>query len=207
MKRLLASLLGLALYSVAPGVLAADPTVPVGPQESEPSAQHKRYWYGWQTLASDAASALLLFGAFPAAGRGGLFSSNTPAVANAMAVLGVAGYAAGAPTLHFIHERPLEAMGSVALRLTLPAAGAVVASQLVECPKPGFEYGNCQVVPIWGIGVGTLAAIVIDATLLAWEPKAPRRRQDSESSVATLGFAPVLSSDGKRGELQIFGSF
>src|SRR6478735_4470083 len=170
MKRLLASLLGLALYSVAPGVLAADPTVPVGPQESEPSAQHKRYWYGWQTLASDAASALLLFGAFPAAGRGGLFSSNTPAVANAMAVLGVAGYAASAPTLHFIHERPLAAMGSVGLRLTLPA----------------------------------VAATFIDATLLAWEPRAPRRRQGSESSVATLGCAPVLSSPGKRGELQTF---
>jgi hypothetical protein len=54
-----------------------------------------------------------------------------------------------------------------------------------------------------GIGLGALAAIVLDASILAWTP-APER---ADATSAALRVAPMIASDGKSGELRVFGSF
>ncbi|HKO48891.1 MAG TPA: hypothetical protein VJV79_14260 [Polyangiaceae bacterium] len=145
----------------------------------------------------------LLLGAFPAAGGGGLFDQNTPAIANAMAVMGIAGYLAGAPVLHLIQDRSETALGSLGFRAVLPVLGGVIGPAVSPCPPPAHqEYGNCGSAEIVvGLTAGALVAIVLDATALAWKP-AQRKRP-----TMSLGFAPLLSSDGERGELRVFGSF
>ncbi len=203
MKPLFAVCAGLTLCTLAPGARAADSPVPPAPQAREPSAQQGQRWYGWQTLTSDLASVGLLMGGFQAADGYGLFDGGTPPMANVMATLGAAGYLAGAPTLHFIHDRPARALGSFGLRVSLPILGGALGSGLATCPPPRGDYGNCGLAElIVGVSAGALAAIVLDGSLLAWEPA-----RAASPATARLGFAPLLSSDGKRGELRVFGNF
>ena len=202
MKQLLACCVGLGLCVLASSASAQDAAVPPAPQWREPSAQPERRWYGWQTLASDAASFALLLGGMAASGQG-LYDSGTPPLANAMATLGIAGYVAGAPAIHFVHERPLAAAGSIGLRLLLPVLGGALGSGMAQCPPPSGDWGNCGLGELaLGVGAGVLAAVVIDAAALS------SARVESETPAAPrFGFAPVISSDGKRGELRVFGSF
>ncbi len=122
-----------------------------------------------------------------------------------MITLGVGGYVLGAPAMHLLHERPGAAAGSFGLHVTLPLLGAVLASAQANCPRPATpDHTQCPEVGeiAWGVIGGMLAASMIDATALAWAPT------KAEAPVAPrLGFAPVISNDGKRGELRVFGSF
>ncbi|HEY0465821.1 MAG TPA: hypothetical protein VGC79_16525, partial [Polyangiaceae bacterium] len=170
MNRILACFLGLALYSLAPSASAADDTVPPAPRARE--TPRERNWYGWQTLTSDAASVGLLLGGVQASGGYGFYDNDTRLSANVMVTMGPAGYLAGAPTLHFIQKRPLSAIGSQGLRATLPVLGGAAGLGLAHCPPPaGQDYGNCGIGElVLGVGAGALAAIILDATLLAWAP-------------------------------------
>jgi hypothetical protein len=205
MNRLFACWVGLGLCALAPCAFAQneDVAVPQAPQPRDPSAQPERRWYGWQTLTSDAASVALLIGAIQASGGYGFYESETRLSANVLMTASLAGYVAGAPALHFIHERPAAAAGSIGLRLILPTLGGLIGSGLATCPPPSGEWGNCGLGElVLGVGAGALAAVAIDAGALSWAPikaEAP--------AAPRLGFAPVISSDGKRGELRVFGTF
>jgi hypothetical protein len=114
----------------------------------------------------------------------------------------VTGYLGGAPTLHILHHRPLNAVGSVGLRLALPALGALIGAGAATCPPAHGDYGNCGTSQaVVGLGAGIVSASIIDASV-SWEkpkPEAP--------GAAQLGFAPAIASDGKHGELRVFGTF
>lgn len=119
-----------------------------------------------------------------------------------LALLGLAGYLAGAPILHGAYGRPGAAAGSLVLRSTLPILGGVVGSDSAECPPPQ-GHGECRLGgAVVGVGTGVLAAIAIDAAALSW------RAVDAEAAAAPrVGIAPVMSSDRKGGELRVFGTF
>jgi len=178
--------------------------VPAAPQVREPAASPERRWYGGETLLSDVASLALVFGGLKAADGNGIYDSGTPAAANALTTLGLVGYAAGAPALHLIHERPLPALGSFGLRVGLPVLGGVLGSALAQCPPPPpQEYGSCGTGElVLGVSAGVLAAIVVDATVLGWKTEKPE-----PPAGPRVGFAPVISNDGKRAELHVYGSF
>jgi len=181
--------------------------VPPAPQVREPSALTERHWYGWQTLASDGASlGLMLAGIVTAAEHAGLYDDETPVMANVAATLGLAGYAAGAPVMHLVHERPGAAAASLGLRLALPLLGGALGAQSQTCPPPstsGDDYGNCGLGGlVLGLSAGVLAAVIIDATALSFE-----RVEAEPPAGPRLSFAPVISNDGKRGELRVFGTF
>jgi hypothetical protein len=53
-----------------------------------------------------------------------------------------------------------------------------------------------------GFFVGMALASVLDASLFAWDKPEPE-----PSAGASFGVTPVLSADGKRGELRAFGQF
>jgi hypothetical protein len=162
-------------------------------------------WYGWQTFVSDAISTGLFVAAIQISNGNGLLEDSAPPAANLAAGLGMAGYVAGAPTIHIVHGRPGAATGSVLLRLGLPVVGGLVGDRLATCPPPSGDYGNCGLGEIVvGFLGGIVAASVIDATALSWEDPSPKIEAPPGP---TLGFAPVLSSDGKHGELRMFGTF
>src|SRR6188768_4174874 len=202
MKQFLVGCLGFGLCLLASSADAQygeDTAVRPPPQLRDSPAQSVRQWYGWQMLASDVASVALFAGGAAYANGQGVYE-RTPPLANVMVTAGIAGYALGAPALHFVHERPFVAVGSLGLRLAGPALGGLLGVAFAECPAPeATEYGSCGMTQMaMGASVGALAAIILDATLLGWSsakveaPATPR-----------LGFAPVISNDGKRGELRV----
>ena len=183
----------------------AAPSVPLRQQPSEITEPAESTWYGWQTFASDAVSTGLFLAAIQLSNGNGLLESSAPPSANLAAGLGMAGYVAGAPTIHILHGRPGAAAGSVFLRLGLPIVGGLVGDRLATCPPPTGDYGNCGLGEIIvGFLGGIVAASVVDATALSWEK--PSAATEAPTG-PTWGVAPVLSADAKHGELRLYGTF
>ena len=203
--RLFAAFLGVALYAVALGAFAQQAPVPLGPQLPSMPVHTERQWYGWQTLIGDLASAGLMTAGLAVNADATGYDSGRRFMGSAIATLGVAGYAAGAPTLHFINHHPLGALGSIGLRLALPTLGAAIGAGAANCSADHQEGSLCPLSQlVLGVGVGALAAIALDASVLAWT-RAPEHAD--ATTLSGLGIAPMIASDGKSGELRIFGSF
>jgi len=143
------------------------------------------HWYGWETLTVDAVSVA----AMPLAG------------------VGVAGYLVGAPIVHAAHDRWGAAAASLGLRVALPIAGAYAGVALANC-------GNSQRASedwcglgeaVLGLGVGMLAAIVIDAAVLGYErAPAAQASEPSTGRAATrtsVAIAPWIERDRKGASL------
>jgi hypothetical protein len=127
---------------------------------AQPAAQTESYWYGWQTLTSDAAS-------ISAVGTGIKFETAP------LAYLGVAGYYLGAPIVHIAHGRVGVAFASLGLRLGLPSLGGAIgfatAGPCTESERRGFfgcAFHGWNEAAIGGL-IGLGAAIAIDSALLA----------------------------------------
>jgi len=139
-------------------------------------------WYGLPLLVSDLASAALWSLAAGAATSG----PNNPA--GALVVLGVPGYLITSPIVHAVHGHGWRAVGSVVLRLALPAAGGVVgafvgAETCTTPPVPAdalagsyYEGAGCGwpdgaiTGALVGVVITGLGAMVIDDAVLAWGP-------------------------------------
>lgn len=178
----------------------AAPTVRPAPQPREFSRSRPAreaeppLWYGWQTLAFDGALFAGSITALYVAGETDVFESLawTPAV----------GFALGGPVIHLVHREPWRALGSLGLRGGLPAlGGAIGIGILATCPPPDGEYGNCGLGEfVVGVGVGVLAASLIDGFALA-------RESARASRDVTLSISPFVSSDLSTGELRLRGQF
>lgn len=124
----------------------------VPPLTLQPRFREVQHWYGAETLAVDALSLLLAFSGL---------------AMEPLWVLGVAGYVLGGPIIHGTHGSFGRAAGSLALRVALPFV-AVGAGMLIEDCSDGGEYCGLTSLVI-GIPVGMLAAIIVDASVLARE--------------------------------------
>jgi hypothetical protein len=114
----------------AEGTPAAEsPAVNVEPQQREDSPERPLRWYGWQTLASDAASIGLIRTGF-AVGDRSAGSDGSLTATSGFIGLGTAGYLGGAPTVHAFHHNPGRSIASVGLRLGLPLVSAIVGPRL-----------------------------------------------------------------------------
>jgi hypothetical protein len=173
--------------------------VSLAPQRREnPPTTFKRHWYGWQLLSVDGGAVAL--GVASGAAYGG--DGNSEALGGALLLSAAVGYAAGGPVVHLIHHQNWQALGSLGLRAGLPIVGGAMGLGSATCPPPTGDYGNCGAGGlILGTAAGVLLAMVLDDSLLAWEPQ----RQDADQH-AQLSLAPVIASDGRR-ELRLLGTF
>lgn len=192
--------MGLALCAFS-SLASAAPTVPPPPHERESLPPSQRRWYGWQTLSVDGGAMALGLTALALASSDGPGHSEN--VAQGLVFGSAVAYAAGGPTVHLIHHRPWQALGSFGLRAGLPFLTGTIGLVSQTCPPPdGSEYGNCGLGGlIAGVAVGAVLAMVLDDSLLAWE----RPRVDVAPQ-ARLSLAPVVASDGRR-ELRLLGTF
>ncbi|MES1186211.1 MAG: hypothetical protein ABUL60_20525 [Myxococcales bacterium] len=174
-------------------------TVSLAPQQRE-NPPEARHWYGWQSLSLDGGVAALSLAALLVGTNDSPHSEN---LSTALLLGAVVGYGAGGPAIHLIHHRPWQALGSLGLRAGLPVVGGALGLASATCPPPGGgDYGNCGLGElILGAAAGTVLAIALDDSILAWEKSA-----GDSSSQARLGLTPVVSSDGRR-ELRVFGTF
>lgn len=129
-------------------------------------------WYGWQLLAADA-------GVVGLASAGFLFPQQNGGAKVGAAVVA---YILDGPILHAVHGRGGNAWRSLALRLGLPLAGALVGGaigselELRRHREDGHSLDDgcagCGGVlgAFLGAGIETVPAMIIDA-VLAWEPR------------------------------------
>lgn len=128
----------------------------------------RRTWYGWQTLAADAAT-LSTFVAVGVIGeRGG-----SDEVAAPLSVIGVLGYEFAPGIVHFAHRHPGRGFASFGIRLGLPLAGALLGASVTSgCNGFLCEAGGAAVGSLVGVG----GAIAIDAAVFAYDDPLPDAR-------------------------------
>lgn len=169
--------LALLVAGVPARAVAAEPsTVPSTSPQPSPAPELRKHWYGRDVLISDAVSATVL-------GLGLMDVGGTPFM-----VAGATGYALGAPIVHLVHRRPIEAIASFVLRVPAPLIiGGGTA--LTYCARvPGDTCGIAGIPPALTL---ITAAIVVDAALLSTElvPDPPKSRYASPP----LRITPTLS--------------
>ena len=146
------------LSAIAAVVLAA--CAPARADEGatpEPHVRSQRDWYGWQTLAADGVSLVLI----PLVGsRTGNAQGTTLFAAGTFTLT--------APLIHFAHGRRGSGVLSLALRLALPLGGSLLGGGLLpeDCRSP-----SCVPVgTLVGLSVGAVMASAIDAAALSYAP-------------------------------------
>jgi hypothetical protein len=129
-----------------------------------------RRWYGWQTFAADGTVLALGAAAVPL----GAHAPYWPA--EALGYTAAATYALGAPVVHLVQGQPLEAAGSLGLRVGLPLGvyALLQHDSWGHCPGKSESEDEQYCQPTLGLLFGVLAAGVaasaIDGALLAWKP-------------------------------------
>jgi hypothetical protein len=158
---------------VASLAVAAIPSDARGDARSAPALQGRRTdrevgprrWYGWQVMSADAI-------ALAAAGSTALVADavdGDPSTVGGAVFAG--GYVLGGPTVHALQGRYGRAAGSLALRVGGPLLFGVLGYHL----DPGDGGGEDADEDIadsaqLGIAVGTVGALLLDWTSLAWAP-------------------------------------
>jgi hypothetical protein len=155
--------------------------------QSPPPPPVATRWYGYQIMLSDALSVALLFTGAPGAWGG------------------LASYAAAPPIIHVVNGQYGLAVASPLLRLALPVAGAFIGAKMESCTPNEFLCGLGGAVV--GLGVGALAAMIVDWSL-AWAPEsaAPSSPSPAEQHarparsprLALTSAGVVPTSDGAR---------
>ena len=114
-------------------------------------------WYGWQTLAADAANLALA----------SIVYRQTPKTewGAASQGAGVVIYLTAAPAVHLAQHNPVRSFLSVAARLVLPVVGSLLYSAAV---KPPYECSGLDCPFIMGAYLGAAGASIADAALLAY---------------------------------------
>jgi hypothetical protein len=88
--------------------------------------------------------------------------------------LAIATYALGSPILHLVHHRPGNAVGSFALRVGLPLAGAALGYALTSGGPSSSDIPAGAGGGLIGLIGGVIAASAIDIGALAKDETAPR---------------------------------
>ena len=149
--------------------------------------------YRYQVIVSDAASISVALVGAAVGGDGG--DIRPWLVASAVT------YTLGAPTIHGVHGNLAHAGISLGVRVSLPLLGMGIGSLAAgnECdgsPSPCNELGSEKVG--YGIAIGVLAAMVIDAGVIA----RPIRR-----SLATPAVTPTMSTTPGGATFGLAGAF
>ena len=131
-----ALLAGLTLSQVPAHADDAAGAAPAPAALAAPAPAAMRVWYGGQTLFADLAS-------FGAVALGASIAHSAAVSAGVIGGLGIVGYAVGGPIVHARRDHTGKALGSAALRLTLPVTGALVGSAIFNA-----QFGRATCNPV-----------------------------------------------------------
>lgn len=126
------------------------------------------------------------------------------------AVLGLTTYLMAPPIVHFIHGRPGRAAASFGLRVGSPAVGMITGIALGcavgWCSSRGdFGWVGAFIGGAVGVGTGAIAAMVVDAVVLAREPDVTVRVPRGWDGKPRI--APTVSALPGGGAVGVGGSF
>ena len=137
-----------ASAATAPAVVT-----PTGEFEPEAATRPVEHWYGWQPALFDLGAALQVALGYALG-------------ANALYVTGGITYFVGPMSMHLYHGRVGNITIAAAMRLAGPGVGAGGGYVVNKIVSPSKDGGTAALV---GIGVGCLAAAVIDDVLVSHE--------------------------------------
>jgi len=204
-----ASLAAVSIVTFAPPAVAepasdeVDAPATVERSASDPDAAHeerpvrgRKRWYGWQTLIVDASAVVVMAGYAVASDK---WRDNAFTMALGATVLGT--YVLGGPIVHAAHGYWSTGFESLALRVGLPLGGALAGFGLgvIACGGTGGD-GDvpCAAIPAAVVGgAGMIAAPLIDAFALAYEPKATESA--GAFAVPVVSWVPGGASAGLAG--------
>lgn len=159
--------------------------VAAAPQRLEPQGPDER-WYGGQTLAADGISlAVLMLGALE----------------EPFAYVGVGGLLVAAPIVHFGHGNVGRGFLSLGMRTGLPFGTAAVGYGLTTgaCPSDDDADYCGGIGAVVGLFVGSVAAVVLDSAVLAWEP--------APEPPPGVSWSPSLAATPNSAQLLVSGNF
>ncbi len=127
-----------------------------------------------------------------------------------LGILGLTTYAMAPPIVHFIHGRPGRAAASFGLRIGSPAVGMMTGIALGcavgWCSSRGdFGWVGAFIGGAVGVGTGAIAAMVVDAVVLAREPDVTVRVPRGWDGKPRI--APTVSALPGGGAVGVGGSF
>jgi hypothetical protein len=162
-----------------PRETAPEPAVPTrsmeAPPDDAPPRQPRRpreSWYGWQTLILDGASIGLMFTGSTAAGWG------------------VVSYLFAPSIVHFAHRNVGYGFVSIGMRFGLPFAGILMGAMAGSCVNGTSNHDCNGDAAVAGLLLGMAGAITVDAAVLAYEQRRPRRRASGMSVSPLLSLQP-----------------
>jgi hypothetical protein len=211
MRSLLAATLVGAAALTAATAHADDDSTTTTATTTKVQHEPEQSWYGGQTLATDGA-------AFALALAGGA-TMQAPGVSTALAMASLATYVLGGPIVHGTHGRGGAAVGDLVMRLAVPITGALLGAAIGSAVAPASastceDDGPCGGGlggAVLGLGIGIVTASIVDATVLAYEPTAPRHSQPDQdaSGIRVVPSVAVVPQghDGALGTVGAIGTF
>lgn len=178
--------------SVSNDAIAAEHEAILPEKASEPTPSTKEprprtHWYGWQILLTDATAGALFAGSH---------ALRAPVPAWTLFSLSIGTYALGGPIIHLAHGQTARAVGSLGLRVALPAALGLLVHPFGGCDGVSkCERKRASIAVVAGL----VSALVIDATFLAWEPR--------ERPAPRAFVLPSLDLGTDGGQVGLTGSF
>lgn len=163
----------------------------------------KRDWYGWQVLLVDGASVLVMIG-------GGVAKSSAVVATGGLVYLG------GPAVAHFAHGNVGRGLGSIGLRTGAPFVGGLLGLA-VGAASCSTDRASCAGVgAAFGFFGGYLAAIAVDAGVLAFDDVQPSKPGQSGARAAAPRVAkparpitvlPSAAITPQGGSVGLVGSF
>ena len=145
---------------------AAQMAQPVPTYRDYQRRQQKSHWYGWQTLIVDGG---VIVGSTVLAGASG----------EAAGVLLVTGYFFGGPIVHWSHGQVGRGFADLGIRVGAPLVLATLGYLVFN--RGGSADVAGAVGAVLGFGLGVVAAIVIDASALAYEKVGGEDDEDAQA--------------------------
>jgi len=147
------------------------------------------YWYGWQMMVLDAVPIALV----------GVTAGNIDSDTFGPALLGLPVFALGGPIVHLAHERPVAALGSLGLRVTVPLlfAAAAAGDGCHDCADPTGPALT------WG-AIGMAAVTMVDATFLGREKA---KEEKPRAWYAITSISPAVDPVRKTAGVSMGGTF
>jgi hypothetical protein len=176
-----------SLPIAAPGMVPARAPVADPVEGTAPAGEPETESYRWQIALVDAGSVTLLL------------TGKSPAVS-----IAAFSYLLGGPIIHAAHDKAGRMLGSLALRLTLPLAGAfglaALAAHNSSCtPQDDDCDSGALFGAIFGFGLGALAAMVVDTAVMARPLEVHR--------TTGIAWAPRLDVTSQHVNLGVVGRF
>jgi hypothetical protein len=193
------------------GLLAATPVIiaPIDARAEPPSqsseaaatkAASARRWYGWQTLIVAGGSSLLL-------GATAIFSAtNTNSSLSNVSFGGFlasfSGFAVGGPIVHWAHRNVGKGFASLGINV-----GAIGIGAGVGFVAAGGHEGPSDIAAGLGAGLGALTGLILDVSLLTYDPLPPAGNTSSVQHRRPPLLLPALDIRKDRASLGLIGTF